>query len=87
MPATRATVFTLLVFSLSAVGCDSGASKLPEGKAERAAVIAKEVKASPDAAEEILDKYEMTADDFEALMFEIAEDPELSDTYTKALEE
>lgn len=78
---------TFSLFALSAVGCDSGSASLPEGKAERAAVIAKEVKTSPDKVDAVLAKYEMTADDFESLMFEVAEDPELSDAYTKALNE
>lgn len=86
VPNYRTSLFALLLLALPVVaGCDSGAGDLPEGKAERAAAIAKEIQASPDKYEEILSKYDLDADKFEALMFEIAEDPELSNTYNAAL--
>lgn len=78
----------LLTFALLAVpalsACD-GKPSLPEDKAEKAAFIAKEIQKAPDEYEEILKKYEMNADAFEALMYEIAEDPALSDKYAAAL--
>jgi len=77
---TCALVFVALV--ACALACDDE----PEGPAERAAEIAQEIQASPDDAEEILEDHEMSIDDFEALMYEIAADPELSERYQALLE-
>jgi hypothetical protein len=50
----------------------------------RAAEISKAIEADPDAAEEILQRYEITVEEFEQLMFEIAADPELSKAFEAA---
>ncbi len=52
--------------------------------AAKAAATAKELKAAPDDAEEILKKHGMTEQSFEELMFEIAEDPEKSKAFSEA---
>ncbi len=69
------------VVALSA-GCDGEPSSPNDVNA--AAAIAKEIKAAPDDAEKILEKHDMTEASFEALMFEIAEDPEKSKAFTEA---
>jgi hypothetical protein len=56
------------------------------GKVEQAVTIAKELRASPDDAEQILAKHNMTLEQWEALMFEIAEDPALADKFEAGLD-
>ena len=67
-------------FALVAAGCDDE----PEDKALRAAAIAGEIAESPDDTEAILEDHDMTIEQFEALMYEVAADPELSERYEKA---
>jgi hypothetical protein len=69
----------LLGLMLAACGGDPAAGS--GSKADKAATIAKEVNASPDDAEAILKKHGMTEEEFEALMFEIADDPKLAEDY------
>lgn len=71
----------LLAIASFACGADS------DDPAERGAEIAKEIQAAPANAEAILEEHEMTIDEFEALMYEIAADPELSERYQELLEE
>jgi len=63
---------------------DGGAEPAAPSKAVRAATIANEIAANPDNAEAILKEHGMTEAEFEALMFEIAEDEALSEAYEKA---
>ena len=56
------------------------------GKAEQAVTIAKELRAKPDDAEKILGQHNMTAEQWEALMYEIAEDPTLAAQYEAGLQ-
>lgn len=79
-------MFVAVLFALPLVGGCGGEPKVPDDKAEKAAMIAKELKASPDKYEEILGKYDMDADKFEALMYEVAEDPALSDKYAASMD-
>lgn len=74
----RARAAFALLPLLLASGCE-------EDKAEQAAEIAGEIRAEPDRAEEILDDHDMTIEEFEALMFEVASDPELSQRYQEEL--
>ena len=76
-------VVIALSLSLASLACGDDE---PEDDAERAAAIAREIKASPDDAEQILEDHELTIDEFEALMYEIAADPELSERYQTLLE-
>jgi hypothetical protein len=55
------------------------------GPAERAAEIAGEMRAEPDRSAQILEEHDMTIEEFEALMYEVASDPELSRRYSEAL--
>lgn len=55
------------------------------GKVDQAVAIAKELRAKPDDAEKILGSHDMTADQWEALMYEIAEDPALSEKFESGL--
>ena len=54
-------------------------------KGALAAQIAAEVRAAPGEAEAVLEKHEMTVAEYEALLFEVASDPELSKEYLAAL--
>ena len=53
--------------------------------ADRAAEIAGEIRAAPDRTEQILEAHDMTIEELEALMYEVASDPELSERYHRAL--
>ncbi len=86
MKHIQQTMLVSVLFALPLVGGCGGEAKVPDDKAEKAAMIAKEVKASPDKYEEILKKYDLDADAFEALMYEVAEDPALSDKYATAMD-
>ena len=61
-------------------GCDGD-----EDEVTRAAEIAREIRERPDDAEAILEEHDMTIDELEALMYEIAADPEKSQRYEQAL--
>ena len=50
-----------------------------------AIAIAKEIEADPDAAEEILARHGLDAEGFEAMMYDIADDPEKSREYNDAV--
>jgi hypothetical protein len=77
---SRAWLFALLLIA-AACGDDE-----PEDKAERGAAIAREIRAAPGDAEEILEEHEMDIEQFEALMYEIAADPDLSERYEELVE-
>ena len=51
------------------------------GQVDRAATIAKAIRANPDNAEQILSQNGMTEEQYEALMYEIASDPAMSAEY------
>ena len=55
-------------------------STTPES-AQRAGEIARAIDKEPDRAEAILQEHGLSVEELEALMFEIAEDPELSAAY------
>ena len=61
-------------------GCD-GNDTASADDVDKAAAIAKDVQASPDDAEAILKKHGMSEDEFEALMYGIAEDPKKSEAF------
>lgn len=78
----------LLAFAL--LGCGNGkvggGGPTPSsGKAERAAAIARELRADPDRAEATISKHGMTVDEWTALLSEIAADEEMSLAYEAAL--
>ena len=68
----------MLVFTLGACGGDKAGAG---ADSDKAVTIAKEIKASPNDAEAILKKHGMTEDQFEALMFEIADDPKQAEAF------
>ena len=84
---------TSLFLALLLVACGGGSGKAPSpgattttpSKAAQAAAVAKELKANPDDADAILKRHGMTQQQFEDLMFEIAEDEELTKAYEQAL--
>lgn len=85
MPSNPLMKFTrlgswALVAGLLLGACDSKDATSSED-VDKAAAIAREVKASPDDAEAILKKHGMSEDEFEALMYEIAEDPKKSEAF------
>ncbi len=55
-------------------------------RARAAAALAREIQGRPDGAETILEAHGLTVDDFEALLFEIAADPQASEIYAGELE-
>ena len=57
---------------------------LPE-QVQKAVDVAKALEADPDRVEAILDEAVMSADEYEALLFDIAADPELSRLYKEAM--
>jgi hypothetical protein len=81
-PLLAAILLSLCLASLPGCG-DDGESDDP---VERGAAIARQIKADPESAEEILEEHEMSIEDFEALMYEIAADPEMSERYQELFE-
>ena len=61
------------------------AAEAAPSKAEQAAAVAKEIRANPDGATAVLEKHGMTTAAYEALLFEVAADPALSEQYLAAL--
>ena len=53
-------------------------------KIKLAATVAREISGAPDQADEILGKHGLDRDKLDALMFEIAGDPELTQAYMAA---
>jgi hypothetical protein len=51
-------------------------------KVDRAARISRAIQADPDHAEDVLRQNGMTEDQFEALLYEIAADPQMSRDYS-----
>ena len=88
-------VIAALTLLMSAGGC-VGENGGPDGepsvssdqgtdRVSQAVIIAKEIRSNPDAAQAILERHGMNAEQFEALMFEIAEDEEMSRAYSAAM--
>ena len=73
-------LFPLIVAVMAACGGAASGDKV-----DQAVTIAKELRAKPDDAEQILGRHNLTADQWEALMFEIAEDAALSDKFEAGL--
>jgi hypothetical protein len=78
--------------AMSFAACDCGDSEedpasaaAEEDDALRAAAIAREIRAAPDDTEAILERHGLTIEEFEALMYDIAADPEASQRYETAL--
>jgi hypothetical protein len=84
---TAVPIFFLCAFLVGLAGCSNGGKtdgEVVPPKAAKAATIADEIAANPDSAEEILKNHGMTRAEFEALMYEIAEDEALSASYERA---
>ena len=88
-------VAIVALLALGAVACGGGSdpsrSVTPEtstepGIVERAVTIAKAIEADPDGAEEILASHDLDVERFEAMLYEIGGDPELSKAYNAAME-
>lgn len=75
-------VLSPILLSL-ALACGGGAGG---GKVDQAVGIAKELRAKPDDAEKILGQHNMTVDQWEALMFEIADDPAMAEKFEAGLQ-
>lgn len=92
-------LYALLVFALAGCGAGDGASPDGVGEADSARIaapaegdvlataiaVAKEIEADPDAAEDILARHGLDAEAFEAMMYDIADDPEKSRAYNEAV--
>ena len=63
-----------------------GGSAPAGSKVDQAITVARELRAKPDDAEKILAEHKMTAEQWEALMFEIADDPALAAQYEAGLQ-
>lgn len=75
-----------MVLSLLLVACDGGGEPTPSlSPVEQAAAAAKAIQADPAQADAALSAHGLTRDSFEALMYEIAADPEKSAAYRAAL--
>jgi hypothetical protein len=79
-----------LLLAVALVGCGNGrvgggAPADSPSKAERAAAIAKELRANPDAAEATLEKHGVTQAQWTELLSEIAADEALTRAYEAAL--
>jgi hypothetical protein len=92
----RITSLTLVATCLWLAGCSETAStsaprpsdpsaltSAQSAKVDRAAAIARQIRANPSAADEVLRQHGMTEQQFEDLMYEIAEAPEMSEAYAK----
>jgi hypothetical protein len=55
-----------------------------QGMVDVAARIAREIEARPDQADAILERYGKTREEFEAMLYDIAADPDLSRAYKEA---
>lgn len=73
-------VLSPIIFSL-VLACGGGG----DSKVDQALAIAQQLKAKPDDAEKILSQHNMTADQWEALMYEIASDPEMAEKFEAGL--
>ncbi len=63
------------------MGCSSCSS---EDDIEKAAIIAAQIKKTPKKAKAILEEHDMTIEEFEKVMYDIAADPELSKQFEEA---
>lgn len=61
-------------------GAEEAADPL-DPRVEKAVTVANAIAADPDSADEILEKNGLDREKFEELMYEIAKDPELSESY------
>jgi len=73
-------VLSPILFSLVLACGGAGDSKV-----DQALAIAQQLKAKPDDAEKILSQHNMTADQWEALMYEIASDPAMAEKFEAGL--
>ncbi len=92
------TILACIVVFLSVQGCEPESSGTEEGATTTAAgaefddplatavTVAQAVRENPDTAEQVLSEHGMTVEQFEALMYQIAADPELSAEFEAAME-
>ena len=96
--ANAAAVLVLAaLLTVGSVGCGGSAESYPPESVvpdasrapdlvDHAVAIAKEIEAEPDATEEILARHGLDVEQFEAMLYEIGSDPELSKAYSAAFE-
>jgi len=82
--ALLALVLILFAGCVSDPDVDGSAEEGP-GLVERAAMIALEIEADPDATEEILQRHGLEAEAFEEMLLEISQDEELRKAYNARL--
>jgi len=78
-------VAAVSVLLCSTFACGDPAPDAGASNVDKAVKIAKEIKAAPGDAEATLKKHKMSEDDFEALMFEIAEDPKAAEQFASKM--
>jgi hypothetical protein len=71
----------LLSFMVACGGAGSTGSKV-----DQAVAVAKDLRARPGEPEKVLADHKLSAEQWEALMFEIADDPALAGQYEAALQ-
>ncbi|MDH3784641.1 MAG: hypothetical protein OEV00_04840 [Acidobacteriota bacterium] len=87
MRRKRGALTVVLLIVLAMAGCAGDAvndASPPEepGLAEHAAAIALEIEADPDSTEQILERYGLSAEEFENMLLEISEDEAMREAYT-----
>jgi len=78
---TRSLSTILLTFTLACGGSTGEGSKV-----DQAVTIARELRARPDDAEKILAQHKLSEEQWEAMMYEIAEDPALAAKFEAAVQ-
>jgi hypothetical protein len=85
--------FTMIAVPLACSGTGDESTTPPVESASPASdqvrlavTVAKEIEADPDRVDAILEEHGLTEETFEELLYEIAEDPVLSQEYQQALE-
>jgi hypothetical protein len=86
-----------LIVSVALLGCggsevqtsdDPATSQAATAVSEtvsKAVAVAKQIEASPDDIDAILEQHGLTVETFEDMLYEISSDPELSEAYNAAL--
>ncbi|MBW2461096.1 MAG: hypothetical protein JRH11_05585 [Deltaproteobacteria bacterium] len=78
-------LIALLLSCALSGACLAACGSESDDPVERAAAIARDIQADPANAEEVLEDHDITIDEFEELIYEIAADPEQSQRYEAAL--
>jgi hypothetical protein len=85
----KIAALTIVLILLAGVGCGGGTQEAEDGTlpeiVQKAVTVAEELKADPDDVEAVLERHGLDVESFEAMMYEISSDPELTKAYTARL--